>query len=334
MAPTPAFVWFAAVSVVAIAGAAARERQAGISAAPHSAAITLPADITSLTAINQSSHVAAGLADGQVVVWNGRDRAPAVVLQAHAARVLAVGSTADGRELWSVAVDGSLALTRIAPGAQPTSRRLDFGAAPTRAAAFSNDGRMLVTGGEFGEIRVFDAASGALQRQLRGHRTELQCIALRPGSAVVASASAEADLRIWDAAAGREISSVDSDLSLFALAFSPRDGTLASGGVDRRLTLRDSTTFKAVGQLVLQAPRMVATLAWSRDGRFIALGDIDDESLSKGGIQVVDAASRAAIASLDTGQVPAGGVVFAGDAGMVVAVVGRDLRAWTVAAVK
>jgi hypothetical protein len=77
-----------------------------------------------------------------------------------------------------------------------------------------------------------------------------------------------------------------------------------------------------------------ATLAWSCDGRFIALGDIDDESLSKGSIQVVDAASRAAIASLDTGQVPAGGVVFAGDAGMVVAVVGRDLRAWTVAAVR
>ena len=267
-------------------------------------------------------------------MWNGRDTAPAVVLKPHAARVLAVGSTADGREVWSVARDGSLARTMIAPGAQPKSKPVDLGAAPTRAAAFSADGTMLVTGGEFGEIRVFDTASGALRRQLRGHRTELQFIAVRPGSTTVASASAEADLRIWDTATGREIKLVDSDLSVFALAFSPRDGTLASGGVDRRLTLRDSTTFKAVGELALRAPRMVATLAWSQNGRFIALGDIDDETLSKGGIEVVDATSRATVASLDTGRVPADALVFAGDIGMVVGIVGRDLRAWSVGAVK
>ena len=334
MAITPALVSFGVASVLAAVGATTNERQAQASAVPHSAVVTLSADITSLTAINQSSNVAAGLADGQVAVWNGRDTAPAVVLKPHAARVLAVGSTADGREVWSVATDGSLARTRIAPGAQTTSRRVDLGAAPTRAAAFSADGTMLVTGGEFGEIRVFDSASGALRRQLRGHRTELQFIAVRPGSTIVASASAEADLRIWDTAAGREVEVVNGDLSIFALAFSPRDGTLASGGVDRRLTLRDSSTFKALGEVTLQAPRMVATLAWSQNGRFIALGDIDDETLSKGGIQVVDAASRAAVANLDTGRVPAGALVFAGDVGMVVGIVGRDLRAWSVAAVK
>ena len=192
-----------------------------------------------------------------------------------------------------MATDGSLARTRIAPGARRPRGEWTSGRRPTRAAVFSADGSMLVTGGEFGEIRVFDTASGALRQQLRGHRTELQFLAVRPGSAIVASASAEADLRIWDTAAGREIGFVDGDLSLFALGFSPRDGTLASGGVDRRLTLRDPTTFKPVGELVLQAPRMVGALAWSPDGRFIALGDIDDETLSKGGIQIVDAASRA-----------------------------------------
>ena len=48
---------------------------------------------------------------------------------------------------------------------------------------------------------------------------------------------------------------------------------------------------------------MVGTLAWSPDGRFIALGDVDDETLSKGGIQVIDAVSRAVVASLETGNV-------------------------------
>ncbi len=211
--------------------------------------------------------------------------------------------------------------------------KVDLGAAQPRAAAFSADGSFVVTGGEFGEIRVFDTASGALRHQLRGHRTELQFLAVRPGSAIVASASAEADLRIWNTSAGREIGSVDGLLSLFALGFSPRDGTLASGGVDRRLTLRHPTTFRPAGELALQAPRMVATLAWSPDGRFIALGDLDDETLSKGGVQVVDVGRRAVVAGLDTGGAPAGTLVFV-NTGMVVATVGRDLRAWTVTAVR
>ena len=267
-------------------------------------------------------------------MWNGRDAVPAVMLKPHAARVLAVGSTADGREVWSLAADGSLARTLIAPGAKPTMKRLDLGAASTRAAAFSADGSMLVTGGEFGEVRVFNTASGALRHRLQGHRTEIHFVAVRPGSTIVATASAEADLRIWDAASGREITSVDNDLAFFALAFGPLDGTLASGGVDRRLTLRRPETFKPVGQLTLPPHRMVATLAWSPNGRFIAFGDLDDETLSKGGIQVIEAASRAVVSNFDTGGKPAGSLVFANEGDTLIANVGRDLRAWTVAAVK
>lgn len=309
-------------------------RQTPASLLPSSARVTLPARITSLTAINRSSSVAAGLSDGHVAVWTCGANTAAVMLKPHTARVLAVGSTADGLAVWSVASDASLARTPITPPAQSTSRPLDLGAAPTPAAAFSSDGSMLVTGGEFGEIRVFDTTSGALKQQLRGHRTELQYLAVRPGSAILASASAEADLRVWDTGTGREIGHVDGDLSLFALGFSPRDGTLASGGVNRRVTLHDPATFRPLNELTLQAPRMVATLAWSPDGRFIALGDLDDETLSKGGIQVFAAGSRAVVATLDTGNVPADALVFAGDGGMVVGIVGRDLRAWTVAAAK
>ena len=298
------------------------------------AAVTLPANITSLAAINRSSTVVAGLADGQIVTWNPRERTPVIALKPHATRVLAVGSTSDGHELWSVASDGSLARTPISPGSPTISQPVDLGPAPTRAAAFSADGSMLVTGGEFGELRVFDTASSTLRQQLRGHRTELQDLAIRPGSAIVASASAEADLRIWDASTGREIGFVDSDLSLFALGFSPRDGTLASGGVDRRLTLHETTTFKPVAHVSLQAPKLVAALAWSPDGRFIALADIDDETLSKGGVQIVDADSRAVVASLDTGGTPVRSMTFVADPPTVVAVVGRDLRAWSVASLK
>lgn len=78
---------------------------------------------------------------------------------------------------------------------------------------------------------------------------------------------------------------------------------------------------------------MVSTLAWSPDGRLVAVGDLDDATLAKGGIQVVDASSLAAVVTLDTGAVPASRLAF-GDNDRVVAVVGRDLRAWTLAATR
>lgn len=271
--------------------------------------------------------IAAGLANGHIAIWNGRD-GKVTMLTPHTSPVLAVGSTADGLAVLSVAEDGSVARTSIAPGGGSTSRHLDLGTAPTRAAVFSDDGSLLVTGGEFGEIRVFDTASGVLKQQLRGHRTELQVLALRPGSSILASASAESDLRTWDAATGQSISTSEGDLSLFALAFSP-EGTLASGGADRRLTFRNPSAYKAVGEVVLKAPKMVSTVAWSPDGRRIALGDLDDETLSKGTIEVLDAATRAVVGNLDTGNVAANAVVFLGQ-DSVVAVVKRDLRAWVI----
>jgi WD40 repeat protein len=290
--------------------------------------ITLAASIGDLKVITGDA-IALGLGDGQVAVWNGRDGSPAVVVKPHNARVLAVGGSADHREVWSVAADGTLSRSPLAPGSPIAAGRVDFGQAPVRAAAFATDGTLLVTGDEFGEIRVFDTATAALRHRLRGHRTEIQAIAVRPGSSLVATASAEADLRIWDVAAGREVKLIESDLSLFALGFSPIDGTLAAGGVDRRLTLREPAAFATTGAFTLAAPRLLSTLAWSPDGRFLAVGDVDDETLSKGGIQVIDAATRAVVTTLDTGNEPAGHLVFV-NASTIAAATGLRVRSWMI----
>ncbi|MEO5894139.1 MAG: hypothetical protein ABIS06_00380 [Vicinamibacterales bacterium] len=312
-----------------------------------SATVTLPADVTCLsgvrrgsdggqTGVRPGSHrgqtpiVAGGLADGQIATWNGRD-ATATLSKPHTARVLAIGTA--GTAVLSLADDGLFARTSLAAGAASTSQRLDLGTAPTRAAEFSADGALLVTGGEFGEIRVFDTASGRLKRQIRGHRTELQAMAIRPRSSTIATASAESDLRIWDVETGRAVADIPGDLSLFALAFSPRDGTLASGGVDRRLTLRAPSTFKAVNELALKAPKLVATVAWSPDGQLIAIGDLDDETLSKGGIQILDASTLAVVATLDTAGIAVRALAFPNNT-TVVAILGRDLRVWNVAVSK
>jgi WD40 repeat protein len=302
-------------------------------AVASSASLTLPRPVTCLAALPNTPMVAAGLANGRLVLWNGRDKTPTATMTPHKARVLAVGATANGRDVLSVAADGTLVRSRRDTRAAGGATRVDFGGAPPRAAVFSADGARLMTGGEFGDIRVFDAASGALKHALRGHLGEMMDLAARPNSDVLASAGADADIRLWDVAAGTQTGFIDTDLSTFALAFSPKDGTLASGGTDRRLTLRDPKTMTVNGMFELRAPKMVATLAWSPDGRLIAVGDVDDETLRKGGLELVDAASRESVATLDTGNVPARFIAFLSDGGLVGSV-NRDLRAWNLAAVK
>lgn len=306
---------------------------------PVAASVTLPAEASSVAAINGSSLILVGMVDGRVAVWNGRDAAPSLIMSPHTARVMAVASSANGRALWSLDKTGSVVRTPFDPTVEATSpdagpsslRKLDVGTEPLADALFSSDAGMIITGSEHGELRVFDSALGTLRQQIRAHRIELQALAIRPGSSIVASASAEADLRIWDMARGRETHSVDGVLSLFALKFSPADGTLAAGGVDRRLTFRDAATFKELRHVALPAPKMVAALAWSPDGRSIAVSDIDDGTLSKGGIDVLDAASGTAICKLDTGGVPVSSLVFAGER-TVIGSGGARLRAWTVPA--
>ncbi len=309
------------------------------------ASITLPADITALAVAGTPAGIAAGMANGHVAVWNARDDT-AAILTPHTTRVLAVATSADGASVWSMAADGTLAHSSARagvvaqggstdlPGRQAAVRQLDLGKAATRAAAFSTDGALLVTGGEFGDLRVYETATGALRHVLRGHRTELQALAVQPGASRIASASAESDLRLWDAAKGRDVRTIETDLSLFALAFSPHDGTLASGGVDRRVTLRDAGADAIVAAIPLTAPEMVASLAWSPDGRLLALGDIDERSLAKGGLRLVDAASRATVARLDTAGAPQGALAFTADGQRLVGGSGRTLRAWSVVPVR
>ena len=316
--------------VMLLSAAVASSAQSPPTAQAPSVSVTLPAEVTSLTVVTGSPRVAAGLADGHVAIWSPSEAAPSLLLQPHTARVLAVATTADGTELRSVAADGTLARTPITPGAKAIVSRIDLGATPVRAAAFSPDAARLITGGERGELRVFDTANGAVTIS-PGHRTEMQDISAQGGTSIVASASAEADLRLWNAATGKEVKRIDCGLSLFALAFSPRDGTLASGGVARRLTLYDPKTFEKTGELVLEAPNMISALAWSPDGRRLAVAHVDSDSLGKGGVRIVDAGSRAVLAALDTGGKPTFRLAFGGTGGgAVVAALGRDLTAWAI----
>jgi WD40 repeat protein len=64
--------------------------------------------------------------------------------------------------------------------------------------AVSPDGRLLVSGGEDGILRVWDPASGKEVRQLRGHQGSIVSVAFAPDGKRLLSSSADTTVLLWD----------------------------------------------------------------------------------------------------------------------------------------
>ena len=80
------------------------------------------------------------------------------------------------------------------------------------SAAFSPDGRQIVTASGDGVARIWDATSDRLVRTLGtpGHDS-LQTAAFSPDGKSIVTASAGGLVRVWDAASGRQTALLSAD---------------------------------------------------------------------------------------------------------------------------
>jgi WD40 repeat protein len=101
------------------------------------------------------------------------------------------------------------------------------------SAAYSPDGKWIVTASIDQTARVWDAATGEVVRVLRGHSAEVNAAAFSPDGQRIATASRDGTARIWDAATGRELIVLRGARSdLLDLAYSPDGRSLATVSAD------------------------------------------------------------------------------------------------------
>jgi WD40 repeat protein len=67
------------------------------------------------------------------------------------------------------------------------------------AAAFSANGKRIVTGGADGMLRLWDSASGKHLADMKGHTAMVNCLAFALDDKRIASGSNDKTLRLWDA---------------------------------------------------------------------------------------------------------------------------------------
>ncbi len=108
-----------------------------------------------------------------------------------------------------------------------------------------------------------------------GHATTVKCVAYSPDGRLLASASADQTIKLWDAATNMQLRTIPTAQAegVTSIAFSPDSKIIASGGYDGTFKLWDATTGAAL-RTVNVAGGQIASLAFSPDGKTLAVASV------------------------------------------------------------
>lgn len=110
---------------------------------------------------------------------------------------------------------------------------------------------------------------------IRGHSGCVKSLAFAPDGKILASASNDNTIKLWDVLTGKELASLEGHTGgVNSLAFTPNGQTLVSGSSDKTVKLWDVAKRKAVRTLQGHTGAVVA-VAISLDGQLVASGSKD-----------------------------------------------------------
>jgi WD40 repeat protein len=186
---------------------------------------------------------------------------------------------------------------------------------PVRAAAFSRDGRWIVSGGEDGTLRIWDRGDGRETARLLGHQGAVTALALAPGGERLVSGGADGSVRVWETLSGREIAVLRGHRGEVSAVRWLDGSRIVSAGRDGSLRVWDGERGEALATWAEggEADPPILALAVAPDGRLAA-------SATPQGISIWDAKSGERVRSLE------------GHAGGLGDDLGRRRAAWAVAA--
>jgi WD40 repeat protein len=177
--------------------------------------------------------LATGGYDKTVRLLDPTDGKEVGVLAGHDAAVRAVAFSPDGKRLASGGGDNTIILWDLETKARIVTLEGHTGA--VRSVAFAPDGK-LVSGGEDGKLRFWDADGTARQR-IDAHRDMVWAVAFA-GNDTLISGGADGQLVLWDAASKeqRQRLAAHTD-ALTSLAISPGSRHVATGSLDKSIKI-------------------------------------------------------------------------------------------------
>jgi WD40 repeat protein len=150
-----------------------------------------------------------------------------------------------------------------------------FAAHSVSSVAFSPDGKYVLTGGWDKTARLWELETNKEVRKFEKHSAEIYAVAYSPDGRRVLTGSFDKTARLWDADTGVEICIFTGhSQSIDRVAYSPNGKYVLTGSLDETARLWDVTTGKQVRSF--DSPVMTShPVAFSPDGNFVFTGGWD-----------------------------------------------------------
>jgi WD40 repeat protein len=251
--------------------------------------------------VTDGSMASAAAKPGDLVVWDVATGKPALTLQGHKNPMTGLAFSANGRYLASASFDRTVVVWEAATGKMVYT----LSNTTPREMIFSTDSqRLLLTTQQ--TLATYEAATGHEMAIVPLPAWQNASPVCSPDGRYVASGdTASRTLKVWDAAAGVEVVSIESGLRARSAVFSPDGLSLAAGDLDVArpdvtdydIRLWDSRTGKLLATLRGHAAA-AAGLAWSPNGKRLASASRD------GSLKIWDTASGRELLTLFAGSQP------------------------------
>ena len=211
-----------------------------------------------------------GSHDGTLFKWNLENlEAADMPLKSVGAAISCIYLTPEG-QLKVLALDQQRVVILDVNDDPPLGRRIKAPDSHNANIAFSPDGHLLASAAEFGDIALWDAASGQPNgRPLSGHKRQVTSVAFY-GKELI-SGSIDGSIMFWSLDARTALGpAVRTHRSpIWSLASSP-DGKTAAAGGDAQLVFWDLTTRQQRGPASTAQKDRLWALAYSPDGTLLA----------------------------------------------------------------
>lgn len=143
------------------------------------------------------------------------------------------------------------------------------------AVAFSGDGKWFaVLEMDNGVIRLYDVVTRQFKTKLQPPNDLADRLVFSPDSKLLASASGDGDVPLWDVATQQKVAVLKHPGTVFDVAFHPDGTRLATAGIDGIIRLWDTATWEEVAQLHGHQD-YVHSVAFSPDGTRLVSGSGD-----------------------------------------------------------